>query len=50
VALPPVEVYRVTDRHFVSDGQHRVSVAMAAGQTRIEAHVTEIIPTSHTPP
>jgi hypothetical protein len=24
VALPPVEVYRVTDRHFMSDGRHRV--------------------------
>jgi hypothetical protein len=40
--LPPIEVYRVGDVHFVEDGHHRVSVARAQGDTTIEAHVREI--------
>jgi hypothetical protein len=43
VTMPPIEVYRVADRHFVSDGHHRVSIATVTGQTRIDAYVTEII-------
>jgi hypothetical protein len=41
-AIPPIEVYRVGDMHFVADGHHRVSVALALGQDTIEAHVTEV--------
>jgi hypothetical protein len=41
-AIPPIEVYRVGDLHFVADGHHRVSVALALGQDTIEAYVTEI--------
>jgi hypothetical protein len=41
-AIPPIEVYRVGDLHFVSDGHHRVSVALALGQETIEAYVTEV--------
>jgi hypothetical protein len=41
-AIPPIEVYRVGDLHFVSDGHHRVSVGYALGQDTIEAYVTEI--------
>lgn len=40
-AVPPIEVYRVGDMHFVSDGHHRVSVAHAMGNETIEAYVTE---------
>ena len=43
VYLPPIDVYRVGDLHFVMDGHHRVSVAVATGQKTIEAHVTEVL-------
>lgn len=39
VAMPPIDVYRIGDIHFVQDGHHRVSVARAMGDTHIEAHV-----------
>lgn len=38
--LPPIEVYQVGDAYFVSDGNHRVSVARANGFKDIEAYVT----------
>ncbi|EIE97668.1 ParB N-terminal domain-containing protein [Saccharomonospora glauca] len=38
--IPPIDVYRVGDLHFVIDGHHRVSVAYALGLTSIEANVT----------
>jgi hypothetical protein len=41
--VPPIDVFRVGDLHFVSDGHHRVSIALATGQTSIDAYVTEII-------
>jgi hypothetical protein len=41
-AVPPIEVYRVGDLHFVQDGHHRVSIAAATGQRVIEAYVTEV--------
>jgi hypothetical protein len=41
--LPPIEVYRVSDLHFVRDGHHRVSIAEATGQETIDAYVTEVI-------
>ena len=40
--MPPISVYRIGDLHFVRDGHHRVSVALALGNTVIEAHVTEV--------
>jgi hypothetical protein len=42
-AIPPIEVYRVGDMHFVQDGHHRVSIAMATGATTIDAYVTEVL-------
>jgi hypothetical protein len=42
-AMPPIDVYRIGDLHFVRDGHHRVSVAKAMGLDTIEAHVTEVI-------
>jgi hypothetical protein len=41
--MPPIDVYRVGDLHFVKDGHHRVSIALATGQTAIDAYVTEIL-------
>jgi hypothetical protein len=40
--MPPIDVYRVGDLHFVRDGHHRVSIALANGQTMIDAYVTEV--------
>lgn len=42
-AIPPISLYRVGDLHFVRDGHHRVSVAVAHGRRTIEAHVTEVL-------
>ena len=42
-ALPPVELYRIGELHFVRDGHHRVSVARAMNHPTIEAYVTEIV-------
>ncbi len=41
--LPPVQLYRIGDVHFVRDGHHRVSVARALGRTEIDAYVTEVL-------
>lgn len=40
--IPPIDVYRVGDLHFVQDGHHRVSVALATRAKTIDAYVTEI--------
>jgi hypothetical protein len=40
--IPPIDVYRVGDMHFVIDGHHRVSIAMATGAKTIESYVTEV--------
>jgi hypothetical protein len=40
--IPPIEVYRIGELHFIIDGHHRVSVAHALGLTSIEARVTEV--------
>ncbi len=41
--MPPIDVYRIGDVHFVIDGHHRVSVARALGWTTINAHVIEVL-------
>jgi len=43
VSMPPIDVYRVGELHFVRDGHHRVAVARAQGQDTIDAHVIEVI-------
>src|SRR4030042_1380910 len=40
--LPPIEVYQIGEAYFVSDGNHRVSVAKQLGTTLIQAYVTEV--------
>jgi hypothetical protein len=42
-AMPPIDVYRIGELHFVKDGHHRVSVARALGHRDINAYVTEVI-------
>ncbi|MFN2559828.1 MAG: chromosome partitioning protein ParB [Jatrophihabitans sp.] len=42
-AVPPIDVYRVGDLHFVKDGHHRVSIAIAHGLETIDAYVTEVL-------
>ena len=41
-SIPPIDVYRVGELHFVRDGHHRVSIALATGRTTIDAYVTEV--------
>jgi hypothetical protein len=41
-SIPPIEVYRVGDLHFIIDGHHRVSVAHALGLSTIDAYVTAV--------
>jgi hypothetical protein len=42
-SIPPIDVYRIGQLHFVKDGHHRVSIAMATGQKTIDAYVTEVL-------
>lgn len=41
-ALPPITVVERPDGHYVVDGRHRVSVALALGHREIEARVTPV--------
>jgi len=38
--------FRLGSEHYVRDGHHRVSVARALGETRIDAEVVELRPLS----
>jgi hypothetical protein len=38
--IPPVELIRVGDAYFVRDGHHRISVARALGQEKVDAQIT----------
>ncbi len=42
-ALPPIDVFRVGEVHFVRDGHHRVAVARAQRRTEIDARVVEVV-------
>ena len=42
-SMPPIDVYRIGELHFVKDGHHRVSVARALGHTDNNAYVTEVL-------
>ena len=41
--MPPIDVFRIGDVHFVIDGHHRVAVARALGWRTINAHVVEVL-------
>jgi len=47
--LPPVLLYQVGEAYFVEDGNHRVSVARANGDTAILANVIEFDISNLTP-
>ena len=42
-AMPPIDLMRIGEIHFVRDGHHRVSVARALGRADIDAYVTEVV-------
>jgi hypothetical protein len=42
-SMPPIDVYRIGELHFVQDGHHRVSVARSMGLGVIDANVTEVL-------
>lgn len=42
-SMPPIDVFRIGELHFVKDGHHRVSVARALGHKDIEAYVTDVL-------
>ena len=42
VELPPVSLFKIGERYFVVDGNHRVSVARYQGVEYIDTEVTEI--------
>ena len=44
VILPPVVLYKIRDKYYVLDGNHRVAAAKQIGQTYIDAKITEFIP------
>ena len=41
--LQPVELYKLDERYFVVDGNHRVSVARHRGVVAVDALVTEFL-------
>ena len=43
VVLPPVDLVKVGDEYYVSDGHNRVAAAREAGAVGIDADVTEIV-------
>ncbi len=46
--LPPIELYKVKDKYYVVDGNHRVAAAKALGFKSIPAYVTEYLPPKDT--
>jgi hypothetical protein len=41
--LPPIDVLRYGDRHWVVDGHNRVALALYRGQAAIDADVTDLV-------
>lgn len=48
--LPPIDVYRIGDDYYVSDGHHRVSVFRQLGRETIKARVTDVRTRAPLPP
>lgn len=42
LGVPPIEVYQIGESYFVTDGNHRVSVARRHGHQLISAYVTRL--------
>lgn len=47
--IPPVELFRIKDRYYVVDGNHRVAAAKCLGQQFIDGEVTEFLPSMDSP-
>ncbi|MFO7323338.1 MAG: hypothetical protein DIU68_016530 [Chloroflexota bacterium] len=47
VGLPPIDLIKVGDLYYVSDGHHRLSVARLHGQQFIDANVVELVPNEY---
>lgn len=41
--MPPIDVYRIGELHFVRDGHHRVAVARSQKLKVIDAYVTDVL-------
>jgi hypothetical protein len=48
--FPPIQVYELDGRYFVSDGHHRVAIARQQGTDHIDAEVTRLRTRSPLPP
>lgn len=48
--MPPVILYKVRNKYYVVDGNHRVSVAKEVGQTYMDAEVIEFFPAGDSEP
>jgi hypothetical protein len=46
--LPPVDLYKIKDRYFVLDGNHRIAAAKERGFKEINARVMEFLPSRGT--
>lgn len=44
ITLPPVILYKIKNKYYVVDGNHRVAAAKEIGQTYIDAVITEYLP------
>lgn len=48
--MPPIVLYKVREKYYVVDGNHRVAVAKEVGQTYIDAEVIEFFPPANSEP
>lgn len=46
--LPPVELYKIREEYYVLDGNHRISAAKAFGQSAVDGHIIEYLPSKET--
>lgn len=46
--LKPVELFQIKDEYYVSDGNHRISVAKELGHGEISARIVEFLPSEDT--
>lgn len=46
--MKPVELFQIKDEYYVSDGNHRISVAKELGHNEILARIVEFIPSENT--
>jgi uncharacterized ParB-like nuclease family protein len=47
--LPPVDLFKIKNKYFVLDGNHRIAVAKEQGFKDINARVVEFLPSRETP-